>query len=106
MPCIVRGKAVMRKGMEEGLSGTIPFNVASLDSLKTSGYKFVQVKGFTIDNHYEYIEPNFLVLVPLKELPSGSVNADIYEPIDSEILDGWASDTSEGLKIYIANNTL
>jgi len=96
----------MRKGVEEGMSGTIPFTAASLAGLKTGGYKFVQVKGFTIDNHYEYIEPYFLLLVPLKELPSNKINADIYEPIESEILNGWASDTDEGLKIYIANNTL
>lgn len=94
----------MRKGIEEALSGTIPFTVDSLDGLKTSGYKFVQVKGFTIDKHYEYIEPYFLVLVPLKELPSSDLNKDIYEPIESDILLGWAGDTGEGLKIYIANN--
>ncbi len=94
----------MRKGTEEGSSGTIPFTMTSLEALKAKGYRFVQVKGFTIDNHYEYIEPYFLLLVPLKELPVSILNKDIYEPIESDILIGWAAENRDGLKIYIAND--
>ena len=61
----------MRKAIAEARSATIEFNVEALESLLNQGYKFVQVKGLTIDRHYDYVEPHYLVLVPCKELPTG-----------------------------------
>ena len=94
----------MRKGIADAKSGTIPFDVQTLKALKKKGYKFVQVKGLTIDNHYEYTEPRFLLLVPMKELPEDPAKKDIYETIESEILNKWASEKDENLPILIANN--
>ena len=47
----------MGKSRKGELAGTIPFNANALDNLQTKGYNFVQIKGFTVDNHYDYIEP-------------------------------------------------
>ena len=94
----------MRKGTTEGKSGTIEFNAKALDSLQNSGYKFVQIKGLTIDKHYDYVEPHFLVLVPFKELPTDPLQLDIYEPIKSELLYKWANEKNEYPQIVIAKN--
>jgi hypothetical protein len=94
----------MRKGIAEGRSGTIAFNQKSLDNLESKGYKYVLVKGFTADNHYEYVEPHFLVLVPLKELPTDPGKKDVYAPIESEILHQWANEKESTIEVVIANN--
>lgn len=92
----------MRKGIAEGNKST-PFTLTSLRKIETDGYKFVQVKGLTMDRHYDYIEPYFLVLVPMKELPLEQENKDIYEPVPSELLQKWAMEEDENMKIVIAN---
>ena len=94
----------MRKGIQEGITGTVPFNITSLQRLQSNGYKFVQVKGLTIDKHYDYVEPYFLLLVPLMELPTDPFKKDIYEPISSKLLIKWAGETNEFPQIVIANN--
>jgi hypothetical protein len=94
----------MRKGIAEGRSGTIVFNQKSLDNLESKGYKFVLVKGFTTDNHYEHIDPHCLVLVPVKELPTDPGKKDIYAPIGSDILHQWANEKDSTIEIVIANN--
>ena len=96
----------MRKGITDVKSGTIEFSVKALDSLQNEGYKFVQVKGLTIDRHYEYVEPHILVLVPFKELPTSPMQRDIYEPIKSELLYKWAAEKNEHPEIVIANSQL
>ena len=93
----------MKKSIKESAAGNIPFSAESLDKLQDKGYKFVLVKGFTIDKHYEYVDPSILVLVPIKELPSDPMLKDIYEPIESEILYRWASEKNEYPQIFIAN---
>jgi hypothetical protein len=75
-----------------------------LDKLESLGYKYVQIKGLTIDKHYDYTEPYYILLVPLKKLPSEQSKKDIYEHINSEILQKWASEKNEYPKILIANN--
>ncbi|HZH94969.1 MAG TPA: hypothetical protein VEY06_03750 [Flavisolibacter sp.] len=92
----------MRKGIAEGNKST-PFTLTSLRKIETDGYKFVQVKGLTMDRHYEYIEPHFLVLVPMKELPTEQDKKDIYEPVPSELLAKWAIENDENMEIVIAN---
>ena len=92
----------MRKGITDVKSGTIEFNVKALDKLQNEGYRFVQVKGLTIDKHYDYVEPHVLVLVPFKELPTDPMRKDIYEPIRSELLYKWASEKNEHPEIVIA----
>ncbi len=94
----------MRKGIAEGKAGTTAFNVKALDNLQDKGYKFVQIKGLTVDRYYDYVEPLILVLVPLKELPTDPFKKDIYEPIKSELLYKWATEKNEYPEIVIANN--
>lgn len=95
----------MRKGIADARTGTVEFSVQSLDKLQIDGYKFVQVKGLTMDKHYDYVEPHVLVLVPMKELPTDPFKRDIYEPIKSELLYKWASEVNEYPKIVISNNS-
>jgi hypothetical protein len=94
----------MRRGISEGRSGTIEFSVKALDNLQSRGYKFVQVVGFTADNHYDYTEPDFLLLLPLKELPTDPQKRDIYEPLESELLYKWAAEVNEHPRIVISDN--
>ena len=93
----------MRKGIAEAKAATIEFNVKALDCLQSKGYKFVQIKGLTMNKHYEYVEPHYLVLIPFKELPTDPFKRDIYEPIKSELLYQWASEVNEYPEIVIAN---
>ncbi len=93
----------MRKGMTDVKAGTNEFSVKALDNLQNEGYKFVQIKGLTIDKHYDYVEPHILVLVPFKELPTDPMKKDIYEPIKSELLYKWAGEKNEYPEIVIAN---
>ena len=58
----------MRKGITESNS-TTPLTLQMLRKIEDEGFKFVQVKELTLDKHYDYVEPHFLVLVPMKELP-------------------------------------
>ena len=95
----------MRKAIADSRSGIIPFNISALQSLKKLGYKFVQVRGLTPDNHYEYTEPCFLLLVPIKELPSEAVNKDIYEPIESDILTTWATEKNDTLPVFVSKQS-
>lgn len=94
----------MRKGIAESKSATISFSRKELDLLQSKGYQYVQVKGLTIDKHYEYVEPHFLVLVPYKELPTDPLKRDIFEPIKSELLYQWADEKNEFPEIIIVNN--
>lgn len=93
----------MRKAAADGTSGNIKFNRKTLDKLLEEGYNYVQVRGLTIDKHYDYIEPSLLVLVPLKELPVTSLKKDIYEPVNSELLYKWAAEKNENPEIVIVN---
>lgn len=91
----------MRKGVAEGL-GAVPFDVRVLADLERKGYKYVQIKGLTMDRRYDYMAPHLLVLVPLKELPADQTQKDIYEPIGSRILAQWAKERNEHFEMVIA----
>ncbi len=88
----------------EGKSKVVEFNTAALDNLQNKGFKYVQVKGLTVDKHADYVDPHFLVLVPMKELPTDQFKKDIYEPIKSELLYKWASEKNEYPEIVIEND--
>ena len=70
-------------------------------SLEEKGYKYLQVQGFTLDHHPEYVEPHYLMLVPVKELPM-----DIYEPINSELVNEWIANAkcNGSLEVYLASS--
>jgi hypothetical protein len=92
----------MRKGISEGQAST-PLTVKSLKKMEAEGYKYVQVKGLTMDKHFDYIEPHIMVLVPMKELPTDQAQKDIYEPVNSKLLQQWAAEETEGFSIMIAD---
>ncbi|MBP9097341.1 MAG: hypothetical protein KBF74_00890 [Ferruginibacter sp.] len=92
----------MRKGITEAKNGSTIFNVLALENLISKGYKFVQIKGLTLDMHYDYVEPHYLLLVPFRELPTDPLKKDIYEPLNSELLYKWATEKNEYPEIIIA----
>ncbi|HTQ65792.1 MAG TPA: hypothetical protein VMI12_13405 [Puia sp.] len=73
-----------------------------LQKLKEKGFQYVQVQGFTTDRRLDYMEPRFLVLTPIKELPLDPAEMEIYEPINSKLLEDWANSPDEGFEIYVA----
>jgi hypothetical protein len=85
----------MRKGIEERRNASTQLSISALQRLEQKGYKYVQIKGLTADKHYEYVEPYYWVLIPMKELPLDPAKRDIYEPINSDILKQWALDISD-----------
>lgn len=76
----------------------------ALDILQEKGYKYLQVQGFTLDHHPEYVEPHYLMLVPVKDLSANQAKMDIYEEINSDLIREWvtASDNSGRLEIFLA----
>ena len=83
-----------------------PLTSEALYSLQEKGYKYLQVQGFTMDHHAEYVEPNYLMLVPIKELPTDQAKMEIYEPIDSALIASWitADGNNDRLEIYLAGS--
>jgi hypothetical protein len=75
---------------------------AKLEKLKSKGFKYVQVKGMSSDNRLDYVDPRYLVLYPIKELPTSQSEQDIYEPIDSKLLMDWALAPDQGVKVVVA----
>jgi len=73
----------------------------SLQLLKDLGFRYVLVKGYTPDKRFDYIELNYFKLVPVKELPEDPAQKEIFAPIDSDILDEWASQPDNGIKAFI-----
>jgi hypothetical protein len=94
----------MRKAVADRRGATTPLSLQALQQLEDAGYKFVQVKGITRDKHYDYSEPSFLILVPIKELPANAEKKDIYEPVNSELLQQWANDKTDSVKVFISIN--
>jgi hypothetical protein len=77
-----------------------PLTAEAIHRLEEKGYKYLQVQGFTMDHHAEYVEPHYLMLVPVKELP-----LDVYEPINSPLVDEWIHNNASGsLEIFLAGN--
>jgi hypothetical protein len=100
-PCIVI-KIKMRKHLSESPKQTIPLTVAALKALQKKGYQFVQVKAFSSDKHFDYVDPRMFIMVPVRELPVDSISMEIYEPIESELLKRWAEETDDMTQFLIA----
>jgi hypothetical protein len=73
----------------------------SLQELKDSGFRFVLIKGYTTDRRIDYIDLNYVALIPVKALPTDPNKKEIYEPIDSTILIEWANFPDIGFKVVI-----
>ncbi len=92
----------MRKAITDALSGTMAYTQETLDKLDKRGYKFFHIKGLTIDKHYDYTEPYYIILVPIKALPEEQKDKDIFEPINSNIFAKWVNENNEYPKILVA----
>ena len=73
---------------------------ARLQKLKDQGFRFVLIKGYSLNKRSDYIELNHWVLVPVMQLPEDPAQKEIYEPIDSEILLEWAN-SPDGIQAYL-----
>jgi hypothetical protein len=91
----------MRKAIGDSHNAKTVLTLKVMQVLIDKGYRFVQVRGITVDKHYEYIEPNCIILIPMLELPADQAQKDIYEPIDSELLRQWATEQNKSFKIYV-----
>ncbi len=92
----------MKHETRENFGSTMKLTQQNLQKLKDKGFRYVQVQGFTHDKRLEYIEPHYFMLVPLKNLPDDPDKKGIYEPINSEILDTWASVPNDRVEVLIA----
>ena len=91
----------MRKGISESKNANIDFSSGVVKKLKSKGYKYFLVKGLTADRHFDYVHPFLLVLVPVRELPEDQEQKGIYAPLDSAMLEEWASEGDERMKVTI-----
>jgi hypothetical protein len=81
-----------------------PLTSEALDNLQQKGYKYLQVQGYTLDHHPEYVEPHYLMLVPIKSLSVKREQMDIYEDIDSNLIKEWIkAGNSSRLEIFLAD---
>ena len=96
----------MRKSISESNGQTIPLTLQALDNLAKKGFQYVQVKAFTSDRHFDYVDPSMFIMFPMKELPTDPLQRDIYEPINSELLRAWASEENDmtQFRISVARN--
>lgn len=94
----------MKNETNESFGKTTPFTRAVLETLKNKGFQYVQVKGFTSDKRLDYIEPRYLVLIPMKTLPEAPGSIEIYEAINSQLLQEWATHPNDGMQVLISFN--
>jgi len=94
----------MKNETREDFGTTAPFTIETLEKLKNKGFQYVQVKGFTSDKKLDYMEPRYLLLIPMKTLPVGSGEIEIYESVNSQLLLEWASHPNDGMKVLISLN--
>ncbi|MDP4251611.1 MAG: hypothetical protein Q8918_16025 [Bacteroidota bacterium] len=92
----------MKNETKENFESTVRLTRKTLQHLIDKGFQYVQVRGFTLDKRPDYMEPHYLILLPMKELPEDPAKKDIYEPIHSSILTGWANFPNDGVEVFIA----
>ena len=62
-----------------------------LDQLKERGFQYILVKGYSPGKKMDWIELNSFQLKPVRTLPEDPAEKEIFAPVDSEILQQWAS---------------
>jgi hypothetical protein len=92
----------MRKHLSESPKQTIPLTVPALKALQKKGYQYVQVRSFSSDKHYDYVDPRIFIMVPIRERPADNISMEIYEPIGSDLLKRWAEEKDEMTQFLIA----
>jgi hypothetical protein len=92
----------MKNETRENFEFTTRLTVQSLQHLKDRGFRYVLVKGFSMDKRLDYTELRYFMLIPIKDLPDDPAKMGIYEPIDSEILMEWASFPDDRVEVLVA----
>jgi len=91
----------MKKETIRKFDAAVQLSRPVLRQLAAKGYRYVQVKAFTRDMRQDYIDPRFILLMPLRELPGEPARKDIYEPINSEMLKDWADLPGVGVEVLV-----
>jgi hypothetical protein len=73
----------------------------SLQELKDKGFLYVLIRSYTPTQRNDHVELNQFVLVPVRELPSGPGEKEIFAPIDSEVIANWAQLSANGIEAFI-----
>ena len=73
----------------------------SLEELRAMGFTYILIKTYSPDWRGDYIGLNYLTLQPVKELPQGEGEKEIYESIESKILEDWAALPEDGICAFI-----
>ena len=94
----------MEKEPKQDLEPNPRLTAQNLQKLKDNGFQYVLVEGFTRDKRLEYVDPSFLLLTPVKDLPEDIKEKGIFESINSTILKDWAEFPDEGIEVLIALN--
>jgi len=92
----------MKNENKDNFGSTTRLTLQALEHLISRGFEYVQVKGFTRDRRQDYMEPYYLILFPIKELPVDTNEKGIYEPIRSKILIDWANSPNDGIEVLVA----
>jgi hypothetical protein len=92
----------MKNETREDFGATAPFTMAALETLRNKGFLYVQIKGFTSDKRLDYMEPRYLLLIPMMALPDEPGKIEIYESIDSKLLQEWAAHPGNGMEVLIS----
>lgn len=91
----------MKNTIKANLQGAIPLTPLLLQQLKKKGFEYVRVQALTGDRMLDYIEPRYLLLIPIKELSNDPAQKGIYEPVDSNILQQWANSPDECVEVFV-----
>jgi len=91
----------MKNENKENFGPKAVLTLQNLQELKKRGFQYVRVNAFTQDKRLDYMEPHYIVLVPMKELSDDMDKKGIYEAIDSSMLKNWANSPDEGIKVFV-----
>jgi hypothetical protein len=91
----------MRNETKGNFESTTRLTPQTLQKLKDKGFRYVQIKGFTHDKRQDYMEPRYFVLIPIVDFSSDPDKKEIYEPINSEILNDWSNSSDNDIEVLI-----
>ncbi len=77
----------------------VVFNQQVWKKLKEKGYQYLQVEALTGDGRTDHIISSYFLLTPYRSLPENPYLMEIYEKIDSPILERWAASGDETLLV-------
>jgi hypothetical protein len=96
----------MKNALRENFDPSVILTVKVLEDLKENGFQYVKVNAFTCNRREDHIAPQYIVLIPIKDLPKQTNATGIYEPLNSELLQSWASNPDIGASVYVTTREL